>query len=388
MAKTLAQLLAGEDMEGGENFCDSVYNALKNHFYGAAAPGSPENGTMYLADDGFTYIYFDAVWYKLVGATGAAWSKTIGATGDYATWAAMIAEMPDMIAHATTVEIELGTTLTEVCDIRNKHGLVGAAIINVQAEDYFPQAGAIPTATGGTGTTLVDVGQAWAIDRWIDCWAFIVDGTGTDNGFVKITDSDGTSITVAAWPGAQPDNTSRYLIVGALIEGGGAINNGLQFYNNSVPIVLRGIGINDHNEEALRLERNYHLEAEYCGIYGADRDGIYLAYNIFVEYQYLGVVNCNTDNNANSAGILVISTANARIWYSGLSDNNRRGILVREGAFAFVFDCFGDLNGQWGTYAEYSGQARVGGGECSGAGGNHSDPGTAGAAASDQAAVY
>lgn len=30
MAKTLAQLLAGENMEGGENFCDSVYNFLKN----------------------------------------------------------------------------------------------------------------------------------------------------------------------------------------------------------------------------------------------------------------------------------------------------------------------------------------------------------------------
>ena len=30
MAKTLAELLAGEDMEGGENFCDSIYNFLKN----------------------------------------------------------------------------------------------------------------------------------------------------------------------------------------------------------------------------------------------------------------------------------------------------------------------------------------------------------------------
>jgi len=30
MTVTLAELLAGEDMEGGENFCDSVYNFLKN----------------------------------------------------------------------------------------------------------------------------------------------------------------------------------------------------------------------------------------------------------------------------------------------------------------------------------------------------------------------
>lgn len=32
MAKTLAQILLGEDMEGGEVFCDTVYNNLKNHF--------------------------------------------------------------------------------------------------------------------------------------------------------------------------------------------------------------------------------------------------------------------------------------------------------------------------------------------------------------------
>ena len=32
MAKTLAELLLGEDMEGGESFGDCIYNNLKDHF--------------------------------------------------------------------------------------------------------------------------------------------------------------------------------------------------------------------------------------------------------------------------------------------------------------------------------------------------------------------
>jgi len=32
MAKTLAELEDGEDMEGGESYCDTIYNIIKNHF--------------------------------------------------------------------------------------------------------------------------------------------------------------------------------------------------------------------------------------------------------------------------------------------------------------------------------------------------------------------
>lgn len=32
MAKTLAQLEDGQDMEGGESYCDTIYNMIKNHF--------------------------------------------------------------------------------------------------------------------------------------------------------------------------------------------------------------------------------------------------------------------------------------------------------------------------------------------------------------------
>jgi len=33
MAKTLPELEDGEDMEGGESYCDTIYNQVKNHFH-------------------------------------------------------------------------------------------------------------------------------------------------------------------------------------------------------------------------------------------------------------------------------------------------------------------------------------------------------------------
>lgn len=35
MAKSLAQLQQGDDMEGGESYCDDIYNRIKNHFRSA-----------------------------------------------------------------------------------------------------------------------------------------------------------------------------------------------------------------------------------------------------------------------------------------------------------------------------------------------------------------
>ncbi|KKK97294.1 hypothetical protein LCGC14_2654190, partial [marine sediment metagenome] len=89
---------------------------------------------------------------NLANKTTGTWSKSIGGTGDYADWATMIAAMPDLIAHAVTVTIEDGTTLTETCNLKNKNGLTTSAAITVQAEKYFPTSGAIPTADSATAT--------------------------------------------------------------------------------------------------------------------------------------------------------------------------------------------------------------------------------------------
>jgi len=324
---------------------------------------------------------------NLSNKTTAAWSKTIGSGGDYATWAAMIADMPDLIAHAVTVTIKKGTILTETCELMNKNGLTSDAQITIKAEEYFPQSGALPTASSATATTLVDSSQSWAIDRFIDCWVLIVDGTGTDNGFVKITDSDATSITVASWPGTQPDNTSRYLIVGALIDCGGTRNQAFELSNNVATVKFYGIGVNDADYYGIIVEYCINTEMYYCGVYGSDRSGIRLSRCISADFRYNGFVGNNTDNAAGQGGI---NSDNSYVilHYNGFSDNNRQGIYIANLGFGYINNNFGDGNGLWGSYAENSGQAIILGAECSGSSGNHSDAGTADTAGDDQAAIF
>ena len=66
------------------------------------------------------------------------------------------------------------------------------------------------TATSGAATTLTDSGKSWTTDAFIDQYVKIIAGTGSGQ-VRKITDNDGTSITVAAWD-TNPDNTSEYEI--------------------------------------------------------------------------------------------------------------------------------------------------------------------------------
>lgn len=320
--------------------------------------------------------------------TEAAWSRLIGPDGDFADWATMIVSMPDLIGHGVTITIKKGTTLTEVCNIENKHGLNSDAFIKVQAEKYFPTSGNIPTATGGDATHLIDAGQSWVPDEFIDCWAFIVDGTGTNNGYVKITGNDATSLTVAGWT-TQPDNTSRYIIVGALIDCGGTTYYGFNVFGNTCIIELWGIGVDDADLYGINIRNCFRIgNIRYCGIYGSDRAGIFSETTFYLRLNQSGIVNNNTDNEATMGGIVVNGAQYAVIRRSGISDNNQRGIYIARMSFASVDDNFGDNNGDWGTYAEDGGQARMSGVECSGGLGNHSDPGTAGAASSDQAVAY
>jgi len=315
---------------------------------------------------------------EVANKTTAAWSKSIGATGDYATWVAMITDMPDLIAHAVTVTIEDGTTLTEICELRNKHGLTSAAIITIQAEKYFPVSGALPTADSATATTLRDAALASAAlgnDYFNGSWVLVVDGTGTDNGFVLITDYiDATGdVVVAAWPGTQPDNTSRYQIVGALIDCAGTRSYGLYCSTNTITVYLYGIGITNGDLYNLFVYSCSLMSVKWCGFDKSDRTGIYGVNGNRLAIDYCGLVGNNTDNSNSFGGIRFESMLFAQASYCGLSDNSRRGVLVVRGGYARISNNFGDNNGLWGTYAQESGQADCSGTECSGSSGNHSN---------------
>lgn len=70
--------------------------------------------------------------------------------------------------------------------------------------------GARGTASGATGTTLVDTGIGWTADRWIGAYIHIVRGTGKGQTRA-ITDNTTDTLTVATW-NKIPDSTSEYVI--------------------------------------------------------------------------------------------------------------------------------------------------------------------------------
>lgn len=65
-------------------------------------------------------------------------------------------------------------------------------------------------ATSATATTIVNSGKSWTADQWINYQVRIVSGLGAGQ-IRKITDNDGTSLTVSGWT-TQPDSTSVYII--------------------------------------------------------------------------------------------------------------------------------------------------------------------------------
>jgi hypothetical protein len=67
------------------------------------------------------------------------------------------------------------------------------------------------TATSASSTTLTDSSKEWIADQYIGGTVRIVSGTGAGQT-VAITDNGTDSLTVASWPGGQPDSTSRYVI--------------------------------------------------------------------------------------------------------------------------------------------------------------------------------
>lgn len=75
-----------------------------------------------------------------------------------------------------------------------------------------------PRADSATANTLVDAAVFTKDDEFNGAYIEIVEGTGMDNGLVKIIDTRlaTNDIVVASWPGTQPNNTSRYVIYGTL----------------------------------------------------------------------------------------------------------------------------------------------------------------------------
>jgi len=310
--------------------------------------------------------------------TTAIWWKTIGPTGNYATFTAMIADMPDLLQHAATALIQTGTTLTETCSIKNKHGIGTLGAITIRSEKYYPTASNLPTADSATATTLRDselAALSFGDDHFKDCWVFVHDGTGTDNGFVQLTgyvDVTG-DLVVASWPGTQPDATSRYIIVGALIDAESARSQGYVITDCTVIVTILGIGIKNALTHGIDARRNGNVHIRYSGVYDTTRSGIYCDSSLALNIYRCGVVKCNTGSASNHGGVLIAGVLYALLQLCGISDNNETGVSVLFGTFLYSVNNFGDANGTWGTKATFSAQVYLGGTECSGTSGDHTN---------------
>ncbi len=299
---------------------------------------------------------------------------TIGSGGTYATFAEASVDVPDILAYNTYFRLKYGSTFTTGFDLRNKIACANS-IFQIYAERYYPTGTTEIPTPDATGTTYIQDDDVFTEDDYYNgCWVFIVDGPGTDNGFVKITDTVASThrISVASWPsGTAPTLASRYMIVGALINC--ATGNAGYIDTCTMPIWLYGVGITADAGYGVYSNSSSYLRIYNCGFYKNYYSGLACVANNYVLARYNGFVANNQANNSSHGGIYCSSTGLLECMWNGISDNIQRGVYVLHGTFGVVSNCFGDGNGLWGVYAQYSGQADCGGTECSGSSGNHSN---------------
>lgn len=312
--------------------------------------------------------------YNLADKISCKTNPTVGIGGDFSTFAECVDEcLPDLISEDIVITILKGTTLTEEINISNKTALVRNKKIKVQAEKYYPTSvGTPPTADSATATTLRDTSVFTQDDEYNDCWVLIVDGTGTDNGFVQITDTIAASgdIVVASWPGTQPDATSKYVIVGALVDCQGTQDYGINSLANTCITEFYGIGVKDADEFGIQMQRCVQSDAFFCAVYNCDRSGINVAACNNSNIQSCSAVNCNTDNNANNGGMRNSGSVVVNFTSCAVSDNNRYGILATFGGYYIATNSLGDGNGTWGHYATFLGTYSIVGTTASGSSGS------------------
>ena len=305
--------------------------------------------------------------------TTAALNYTIGSGGDYATIEAAVVDLPDFIDHVVTLTIKKGTAITTDPDLSN---LRGVGFLLIVPEIYLPKPPvySIPTADSAGTIYLQDTSIFTVDDTYNDCWIFIVNGTGINNGFVKITDTVASTgrIMVAAWPGTQPDGTSKYIIVGALFgDSGGA--NGLTLTNIDINVFLYGIGFAGGSYAGIYADHIKYLSLYWCGFYGLPYDGVYVDRSQLAYFFYCGFVGNNSENDAYNAGIHILNCQLVAIGYNYIQGNLRQGIFLEENTYAEIDANVGTNNGTWGTYAIDGSVARHSGTKCSGSSGNYSN---------------
>lgn len=193
--------------------------------------------------------------------------------------------------------------------------------------------------TSGTATTLVDTTKSWLNNQWINCKVRIISGTGVGNEAV-ITGNTSTTLTVAAWPNATPDTTSKYEILdsfGVVTTGGSSVTTVTDANKNFTTNILAGkrlrfiAGTAIGNEIA--ISSNTATVITLASAVTTDTTSVYEIYEI----------------PARSAGI-------SCTWLFGLSDTTKKGnqILSFRGGGSNIFDIYNININRWDITPFYS----------------------------------
>ena len=304
--------------------------------------------------------------------TESVWKKTIGTNKDYSTFQQAIVEIPDIIIKNIIFTLASGTTLTESFNIFAKHSNENISFV-LNSEKYYPTVGDIPQADAGGDTFLQD-SSAFTVDGYFNgCWVLIVGGTGTDNGFVEIIDTNSSTgkIIVNGWQ-TVPDSTSRYIIVGSLIDAED-LCYGLNIVGTTISIYIYGIGIKNAKYNLICKDNKY-VDIKYCGVFNGLYSGITFDGNDESYCYYSGIIFNNKNNLEDQAGVVFKNDTIGQIEKCGLENNGKQGILITNKSNTDVINNFGINNGNYGTVLVLSSTVgsvtQIIGTECSGILGN------------------
>ena len=171
-------------------------------------------------------------------------------------------------------------------------------------------------ATAGGAASLTDSSKSWTVDEWIGGTVYIISGTGYGQERT-ITDSDATSVTVAAWT-TNPDTTSFYRL--AYLQGGDVIVDIANSSNNYGGFKITGM---DNGGYIFRVGPDGNVE---IGGNGAAGSNLVVKQNLSLTGGNITVSKLATPaNGAAVCGTVASGGLNAGTYYYRVSAINNNG---------------------------------------------------------------
>ena len=221
-----------------------VVTALPRNYGTGAVIGSPASVFgLIVKDQNYYTNFYPTSFYSDAGTTVSATVHAVSpVTAPNITSVLMhynglqyAAPIPIFSVSATSPGILLGMFFSGFLHFRS--GLAGGDCMLANADDSISPVGA---ATSGSSTTLVDSSKSWVDDSQIGRFVVITAGAGAAQ-ICKITDNDGTTLTVDAWD-VNPNATSEYKICdyvyrifAALMTAVGGPKTGILITHTTIP---------------------------------------------------------------------------------------------------------------------------------------------------------